>query len=83
MVVKAASREFRFAGRYSLTGLLANQNNFALPETVKFASIGPITSKTMREAGLTVHAEAERHTIPGLVEAVLKLAEQRPLEVTL
>lgn len=32
--VWAASQEFRFAGRYSLTGLLANQNNFALPGTV-------------------------------------------------
>lgn len=61
--------------------LVRTDPDFALPETVKFASIGPITSKTMRDAGLTVHAEAERHTIPGLVEAVLKLAEQTPLEV--
>jgi uroporphyrinogen III methyltransferase / synthase len=34
-------------------------------------SIGPITSATARELGLEVHAEAERHDIDGLVEAVI------------
>ncbi len=40
MVVNAASQEFRFAGRYSLTGLGANQNNVALPETVSQFATG-------------------------------------------
>lgn len=38
------------------------------------ASIGPVTSDTAREAGLTVAAEATDHDIPGLIAAVLGLA---------
>ncbi|HEX5940139.1 MAG TPA: uroporphyrinogen-III synthase, partial [Dehalococcoidia bacterium] len=34
------------------------------------ATIGPITSATAREYGLTVAIEAEDHTIPGLVRAI-------------
>jgi uroporphyrinogen III methyltransferase/synthase len=41
-----------------------------LPEGIKVASIGPITSATARELGLTVHAEANPHTIPALVAAL-------------
>ena len=37
---------------------------------VVVASIGPITSQTARDAGLTVTVEAEEYTILGLVEAV-------------
>jgi uroporphyrinogen III methyltransferase/synthase len=37
----------------------------------RVVSIGPITSATARERGLTVHAEASEHTIPGLVDALL------------
>ena len=36
------------------------------------ACIGPVTSKTAREAGLSVAIEAKEHTIPGLVEALLE-----------
>ncbi len=35
-----------------------------------FASIGPVTSATMRELGLPVDIEAKKYTIPGLVEAI-------------
>jgi uroporphyrinogen-III synthase len=35
------------------------------------ATIGPITSASVREAGLEVAAEAQVHSIDGLVEAVL------------
>lgn len=45
----------------------------ALPEGVKVASIGPVTSQTARELGLPVHVEAGEHSIPGLVQAVLGL----------
>jgi uroporphyrinogen III methyltransferase/synthase len=34
------------------------------------ASIGPITSATARSYGLTIDAEADPHTIEGLVEAL-------------
>jgi uroporphyrinogen III methyltransferase/synthase len=34
-------------------------------------SIGPVTTATVRDHGLEVHVEAERHDIDGLVEALL------------
>jgi len=43
-----------------------------LPHGVKTASIGPITSKTMRELGLPVDIEATQHDIPGLVDAIAR-----------
>ena len=46
--------------------------NLSLPESTKTASIGPITSRTMRARGLNVDVEARRHDIPGLVEAIRK-----------
>jgi uroporphyrinogen III methyltransferase/synthase len=45
-----------------------------IPEGAKVISIGPITSEAVREAGLTVDVEAERHDIGGLVEALLQAA---------
>jgi uroporphyrinogen-III synthase len=39
-------------------------------EGVKVASIGPITSATIREHGLTVDVEADPHTVAGLVAAI-------------
>jgi uroporphyrinogen-III synthase len=38
-----------------------------------FASIGPVTSTTLRELGLPVHIEAREYTIPGLIRAILAL----------
>ncbi|MBV8377332.1 MAG: uroporphyrinogen-III C-methyltransferase, partial [Verrucomicrobia bacterium] len=43
------------------------------PPEMKTASIGPITSETMRENRLPVDVEAARYDIEGLVEAVLDL----------
>ncbi len=37
----------------------------------RVASIGPTTSATLREAGLEPTVEADPHTVPGLVEAIL------------
>jgi uroporphyrinogen III methyltransferase/synthase len=37
---------------------------------ITIASIGPITSATLRNLGLTVHVEARESTIPGLVRAL-------------
>ena len=34
------------------------------------ASIGPVTTKTLRSLGLKAHIEAKRYDIPGLVEAI-------------
>jgi uroporphyrinogen III methyltransferase/synthase len=41
-----------------------------IPPGIKTASIGPITSKTMRDHGLAVDIEATQYDIPGLVEAI-------------
>ncbi len=41
-------------------------------EGIHFASIGPITSATLREMGCNVHMEAKKYTIPGLVQAIVK-----------
>jgi uroporphyrinogen-III synthase len=37
---------------------------------IRLASIGPVTSSTLRELGLQVDIEAKEFTIPGLVEAI-------------
>ena len=43
---------------------------------IKFASIGPVTSETLREFGLAVHVEAEEYTVPGLIKAVVWLTRK-------
>jgi len=40
------------------------------PKGMCIASIGPITSKTVRDQGLNVDIEARRHDIDGLVQAI-------------
>ena len=37
---------------------------------IQFASIGPVTSSTLREFGLRVDIEAKKYTIPGLIKAI-------------
>jgi uroporphyrinogen-III synthase len=47
-------------------------------EGIQLASIGPVTSSTLRELGLRVDITAKKFTIPGLVKAiVLATAETR------
>ena len=46
-----------------------------LKETV-IASIGPVTTKTLRQAGLDVEIEATEHTINGLAEAIMDYCNQ-------
>lgn len=43
-----------------------------MPAGLKVASIGPVTSKTARDHGLTVDAEAKVFDIPGLLAAIRK-----------
>jgi uroporphyrinogen III methyltransferase/synthase len=38
---------------------------------IKIASIGPVTSQTVRECGLEVDTEADPHTIEGLIAAIV------------
>ena len=46
-----------------------------VPRNTKFASIGPVTSSTLRESGLPVHIEATEYTIPGLIRAIVTTVE--------
>jgi uroporphyrinogen III methyltransferase / synthase len=46
------------------------------PKGMRIASIGPITSKTIRDHGLKVDVEAPRHDISGLVQAIRELFEK-------
>jgi uroporphyrinogen-III synthase len=43
---------------------------------IQFASIGPITSSTLRDLVLRVDIEAKDYTIPGLVKAVISLKKK-------
>lgn len=43
-------------------------------------SIGPVTSQTLREHGLSPHIEAQHHDIDGLIEAILADASALPGE---
>ncbi|MDP9188912.1 MAG: uroporphyrinogen-III C-methyltransferase [Actinomycetota bacterium] len=45
-----------------------------MPRDARVISIGPVTSAAARDAGLQVHAEAKRHDVDGLVEALLEAA---------
>jgi uroporphyrinogen III methyltransferase / synthase len=47
------------------------------PQGMRIASIGPITSKTVREHGLNVDVEARQHDIDGLVRAIRELFAEK------
>jgi uroporphyrinogen-III synthase len=47
---------------------------------IRMASIGPVTSSTLREFGLPVHITAKEFSIPGLVDAMVRATlEMRPM----
>jgi len=49
----------------------------ALLEGITVASIGPVTSKTIRDMGLAVTVEAEEYTIEGLIAALARHFQSR------
>jgi uroporphyrinogen III methyltransferase / synthase len=59
-----------FTSSSTVRNFIAARPN-GVPEGAKVVSIGPITSEAIREAGLSVDVEAERHDIDGLVVALL------------
>jgi uroporphyrinogen-III synthase len=46
-------------------------------EGVRLASIGPVTSSTLRDLGMKVEIEAREYTIPGLIEAITTRVKKR------
>lgn len=58
-----------FTSASTVRGYVAATGPDAVPAVV--ASIGPITSDAARELGLVVDVEADEHTIPGLVAALV------------
>ncbi|MDW7651657.1 MAG: uroporphyrinogen-III C-methyltransferase [Bacillota bacterium] len=53
--------------------ILDADNLHELLKGVKLVSIGPITSQSARDLGLTIDIEADEYTIDGLVEALAKI----------
>jgi uroporphyrinogen III methyltransferase/synthase len=58
--------------------LEAGDGELGVSDTTRVVSIGPVTTETLREAGLEPHLEAARHDIDGVVEALLADAGRRP-----
>jgi uroporphyrinogen III methyltransferase/synthase len=48
-----------------------------LPENLRIASIGPVTTTALKSHNLKPHIEAKQHDIPGLVKAILKFFKER------
>jgi uroporphyrinogen III methyltransferase / synthase len=56
-----------------------NFKALGLPEhaEARFVSIGPVTSKAMRDLGMSVDIEARTHDIPGLIDAIVEFCRSR------
>jgi uroporphyrinogen III methyltransferase/synthase len=61
-----------FTSSSTVTNFIASVGKEPLAQ-MKIASIGPITSATLREHGIEPTVEAKPHTIGGLVDAILTL----------
>jgi len=81
--ISGAQRQLAQDGAHLITFTSSStvENFLALallwPKGMRIASIGPITSKTVRDRGLTVDVEARRHDIDGLVQAIREFFEKR------
>jgi uroporphyrinogen III methyltransferase/synthase len=74
--VSGGIRRFREEGADMITFTSASTADhfmalgLPLPEELKTASIGPVTSSEMKKLGLPIDLEANQHDIPGLVAAI-------------
>lgn len=62
---------FTFTSSSTVRNFFAAVRGRIDPQAVRAASIGPATSKTLREFGITPAVEADPHTIDGLVDAIV------------
>jgi uroporphyrinogen III methyltransferase/synthase len=76
LLAVSAGDVITFASSSAVKGFLDSAGRAALPQLV--ASIGPSTSATLRELGVEVDIEADRHTSDGLVAALCGFAERHP-----
>ena len=60
-----------FTSSSTVRNFIAAAGKNGIPTGARVVSIGPVTSEAIREAGLTVDVEAERHDIQGLIGALL------------
>jgi uroporphyrinogen III methyltransferase/synthase len=63
-----------FTSSSTVRNFVAKAGRDGIPEKARVLSIGPVTSEAIREAGLSVDVEAQRHDIDGLVGALLDAA---------
>jgi len=61
-----------FTSSSSVRNFVALMGNCFSLDNIKLASIGPVTSLTLREQGLAADIEAGDYTIPGLVRAIVR-----------
>ncbi len=62
----------------NLAGILRKHNKDHFLARIKGASIGPVTTKTAKKAGISIVVDAAEHTIPGLVNSILEYFKKRP-----
>jgi len=67
----AAADWITFTSSSTVKNFLAVAGAEAL-RSVKIASIGPVTSATLRQHGIRVQAEAQSYTMDGLLQAILR-----------
>ncbi len=72
-----------FTSSSTVTNFLAllGPDRNSLLEGVKLASIGPVTTATLQQAGLAPDVEASEYTMPGLVAAIADLASAQRSQV--
>lgn len=66
-----------FTSSSTARNFLALAGKRARLEDVRLASIGPVTSATLRQLGLRADLEAKEFTIPGLVKKILETSSHR------
>jgi uroporphyrinogen-III synthase len=67
-----------FTSSSSVRNFVALGGKELLIGATKLASIGPVTSSTLRAMGFGVDIEAAEYTIPGLTQAIVDLVGSQP-----
>lgn len=69
-----------FTSSSTVTGFVQQIGFDKVGNSVKLVSIGPATTATLKEAGVTPHLQADPHTIQGMLDAIsAAVSEDTPL----